>query len=104
MAYGEDVIMLSTLLLTIIYALYLGAFGGPILLLILRFIIGRVEKLDRHTLLKVVLFPFSIGLFQTFSKPYKFQKLYQTLMIVSTILALYGMLYMIYIHFDLSLI
>lgn len=96
--------MLNTILLTIIYSLYFGAFGGPILLLILRFIIGRAEKLDQKTLIKVVLVPFSIGLFQTFSKPYKFQRLYQTLMIVSTIFALYGMLYMVYIHFDMSLI
>lgn len=96
--------MLNTLLLTIIYALYIGAFGGPVLLLILRFIIGRAEKLERNTLLKVVFLPFSIGLFQTFSTPFKFQKLYQTLMIVFTILALYGMLYMVYIHFDMSLI
>ncbi len=96
--------MLSTLLFTIIYALYLGAFVGPLLLLVLRIYIGYHEKLDKRTYLKVVLIPFSIGLFQTFSKPFKFQKLYHTLLIVSTILALYGTLYMLYIHFDLSLI
>lgn len=96
--------MLSTLLLTIIYALYLGAFLGPILLLVLRIYIGYYEKLDKKTYMKVVFIPFSIGLFQTFDRSFKYQKLYHILMIVSTIFALYGMLYMLYIHFDLSLI
>lgn len=96
--------MLSTLLLTIIYALYLGAFVGPLIMLALRIYIGYYEKLDKKAYLKVVLFPFSIGLFQTFQRPFKFQTLYHVLLIVSTILAIYGMLYMLYIHFDLSLI
>ncbi len=96
--------MLSTLLFTIIYALYLGAFVGPLLLLVLRIYIGYHEKLDTKAYLKVVFIPFSIGLFQTFQRPFRFQKLYSILLIVTTILALYGMLYMLYIHFDLSLI
>ena len=96
--------MLDTLLMTIIYALYLGAFVGPVILFILRIIIARLEKLRPKTQLFVIFLPFSIGLFQSFKGPYKFQRLYQTLLIVSTILALYGMLYMLYIHFNLSLI